>query len=176
MLAEPCRATCWRFLSYCLLVLSLTMAPQYVPCCHPDFSFIPKTFLATKSANPYSFPHLSVGQMKSLLCQAQVLSYSHFGKQSVSHFSLHCLITLGVGARGCRGASAHTDNATCTVHTRHGHEAASARKGKQAHILATELKENVKPLGRTQELGEGQLHLSQESVMESNPFFTEKGS
>lgn len=98
--------------------------------------------------------------MKSLLHQAQILSYSHSGKQSVLHFSLHCLITLGVGARGCRGASAYTDNATCTVHTRHGLcEAASARKEKQAHILATELKENVKPLGRTQELGEGWLHL-----------------
>lgn len=64
----------------------------------------------------------------------------------------------------------------CTVHTRHGHEAASARKGKQAYILATELKKNVKTLGRTKKLGEGRLHLSHQSVMESNPFFTEKGS
>lgn len=53
--------------------------------------------------------------MKSLLPQAQVLSYSHSGKQSVPHVSLHCLVTLGVRARGCRGASAHTDNAN--MHT-----------------------------------------------------------
>lgn len=100
---------CWLSLAGNMLEVLVTLlagpfshnAPQHAPCYHPGCSsFIPKTFLAIKSANPYSFPHLSVGQMKSFLHQAQLLSYSHSGKQSVPHFSL--LLPHHPGSRGQR--------------------------------------------------------------------------